>query len=87
MSGMRSTDSNTWNPASWQTRKAQQQPVYEDSDALSRAVADLSRLPPIVVSWEIENLRERLAVRSAATLFCYRVAIAPRASRTANQII
>jgi 3-deoxy-7-phosphoheptulonate synthase len=61
MSGMRSTDSNTWNPASWQTRKAQQQPVYEDSDALSRAVADLSRLPPIVVSWEIENLRERLA--------------------------
>ena len=61
MSPMRSTDTNTWNPASWQTRKAQQQPIYEDTDALGKAVSDLSRLPPIVVSWEIENLRERLA--------------------------
>jgi len=61
MRAMRSTDSNTWNPASWQTRKAQQQPTYEDTDALGKAVSDLSRLPPIVVSWEIENLRERLA--------------------------
>ena len=61
MSTMRSTDTNTWNPASWQTRKAQQQPTYDDPDALGKAVSDLSRLPPIVVSWEIENLRERLA--------------------------
>ncbi|MGA3158143.1 MAG: 3-deoxy-7-phosphoheptulonate synthase class II [Steroidobacteraceae bacterium] len=61
MSLMRSTDTNTWNPASWQTRKAQQQPTYEDADALGKAVADLSRLPPIVVSWEIETLREQLA--------------------------
>ncbi|HEX9140414.1 MAG TPA: 3-deoxy-7-phosphoheptulonate synthase, partial [Steroidobacteraceae bacterium] len=58
---MRSTDSSSWNPATWQTRKAQQQPVYEDADALARVVADLARLPPIVVSWEVENLRERLA--------------------------
>jgi 3-deoxy-7-phosphoheptulonate synthase len=58
---MRSTDSSAWNPATWQTRKAQQQPVYEDADAVARVVADLARLPPIVVSWEVENLRERLA--------------------------
>lgn len=58
---MRSTDTTTWHPASWQSRKAQQQPVYEDADALSRVIADLARLPPIVVSWEIENLREQLA--------------------------
>jgi 3-deoxy-7-phosphoheptulonate synthase len=61
MRPMRSTDTNTWNPASWQTRKAQQQPTYEDADALGKAVSDLSRLPPIVVSWEIETLREQLA--------------------------
>src|SRR5580658_11111802 len=58
---MRSTDSTSWHPASWQSRKASQQPVYDDPTALSRVVAELARLPPIVVSWEIENLRERLA--------------------------
>ena len=58
---MRSTDSTSWHPASWQSRKAAQQPTYDDADALSRVVAELARLPPIVVSWEIENLRERLA--------------------------
>src|SRR5580704_8638797 len=58
---MRSTDSNSWHPASWQTRKALQQPTYQDATALERVVAELARLPPIVVSWEIENLRERLA--------------------------
>ena len=58
---MRSTDSTSWHPASWQTRKAAQQPSYDDPTALGRVVAELARLPPIVVSWEIENLRERLA--------------------------
>jgi len=58
---MRSTDSNSWHPASWQSRKAAQQPTYEDPEALARVVSELARLPPIVVSWEVENLRERLA--------------------------
>src|SRR5579863_7752632 len=58
---MRSTDSTSWHPASWQSRKAAQQPVYDDPTALGRVVAELARLPPIVVSWEIDNLRERLA--------------------------
>src|SRR6202140_4300770 len=58
---MRSTDSNSWHPASWQARKATQQPTYEDPQSLAKVVAELSRLPPIVVSGEIENLRERLA--------------------------
>jgi 3-deoxy-7-phosphoheptulonate synthase len=51
----------TWTPTSWLTRKAQQQPNYSDPVALERAVAQLSQLPPLVVSWEIEALRERLA--------------------------
>ena len=58
---MRSTDSNSWHPASWQSRTATQQPSYEDPEALAKVVAELARLPPIVVSWEVENLRERLA--------------------------
>jgi 3-deoxy-7-phosphoheptulonate synthase len=58
---MRSSDTNSWHPASWQGRKAQQQPSYDDPEALARAVAELARLPPIVVSWEVEKLREQLA--------------------------
>src|SRR6478752_7739221 len=58
---MRSPETTSWHSASWQTRPAQQQPVYQDPKALERIVAQISRLPPIVVSWEIEALRERLA--------------------------
>jgi 3-deoxy-7-phosphoheptulonate synthase len=50
-----------WHPAGWQARPAQQQPKYADPKALERVVADLSRLPPIVVSWEVDALRDRLA--------------------------
>ncbi len=59
---MRSPDTSTsWHPASWQSKPAQQQPHYEDAAAVERIVAELSRLPPIVVSWEVDALRERLA--------------------------
>ena len=50
-----------WHPASWHSRPATQQPKYADPAALERAVAALSRLPPLVVSWEIEALRAKLA--------------------------
>ena len=50
-----------WHPASWHGRPAAQQPKYADPVALERAVAALSRLPPLVVSWEIEALRAKLA--------------------------
>jgi len=66
---MRSTDSNSWQPTSWQARKAQQQASYPDAAALERAVADLARLPPIVVSWEIENLRQRLSAAQRGEAF------------------
>ncbi len=66
---MRSTDTNAWHPASWQSRKAAQQPQYEDAAALERTVAELSRLPPIVVSWEVEKLREELAAAQRGEAF------------------
>ncbi len=58
---MRTTDTISWQPTSWTTRTAQQQPRYDDNAELAHVIAQLSRLPPIVVSWEIEALRERLA--------------------------
>jgi 3-deoxy-7-phosphoheptulonate synthase len=50
-----------WHPASWHSRPATQQPKYADPVALERVVASLSRLPPLVVSWEIEALCAKLA--------------------------
>ena len=58
-----------WHPASWQTKTAQQQPRYADGAAVERVVAELSRLPPIVVSWEIEALRTQLAAAQRGERF------------------
>jgi len=66
---MRSTDSNAWQPTSWQTRKAQQQPVYEDPAELAHTVAALAHLPPVVVSWEIDKLRTYLAAAQRGEAF------------------
>ncbi len=66
---MRTTDLNSWHPASWQGKPAQQQPGYPDATALGNVVADLARLPPIVVSWEVEALREQLAAAQRGDAF------------------
>ena len=58
-----------WHPASWQSRPAAQQPKYADPLALERSVAALSRLPPLVVSWEIEALRAKLAAAQRGEQF------------------
>ena len=50
-----------WAPDSWQTKPASQQPIYPDSEALQHVLRDLARLPPLVTSWEIENLKQQLA--------------------------
>src|ERR671911_2791642 len=57
----RNPDLIQWHPASWQSKPAQQQAAYADPVALERAIGSLSRLPPLVVSWEIEALREHIA--------------------------
>jgi 3-deoxy-7-phosphoheptulonate synthase len=58
-----------WHPASWQTREAAQQPTYPDPLKLEEAVSRLSRLPPIVTSWEVEVLKERLAAAQRGEAF------------------
>ena len=50
-----------WSPTSWQSLPATQQPVYPDSAHLERVLGELSCLPPLVTSWEIERLKTQLA--------------------------
>ena len=58
-----------WHPASWQGKTAQQQAAYPDKAALDSAVAALARLPPLVVSWEIEALKEDIAAAQRGERF------------------
>jgi 3-deoxy-7-phosphoheptulonate synthase len=52
---------NPWTPWSWRQCEAKQQPTYPDPDHLDRAVDELSTLPPLVTSWEVERLKTQLA--------------------------
>ena len=60
---------NDWSPDSWRQAPASQQPSYPDEQALQRALDELSRLPPLVTSWEIENLKGQLAEAAAGERF------------------
>ena len=57
----RTVAKSDWHPASWQSFAASQQASYPDAAALDRAVADLSRLPPLTTSWEVDELKAQLA--------------------------
>ena len=50
-----------WSPTTWQARPAAQQASYGDSTALAGVLAEMGRLPPLVTSWEVEQLRDQLA--------------------------
>jgi len=50
-----------WTPASWRTRSSAQMPVYPDAKELEATLAELHGLPPLVTSWEILALKQRLA--------------------------
>lgn len=58
-----------WHPASWQKFDAQQQAHYPDKDELDRTVAELSRLPPIVTSWEVDALKDHFAMAQRGEAF------------------
>ncbi|HVJ21909.1 MAG TPA: 3-deoxy-7-phosphoheptulonate synthase class II [Polyangiaceae bacterium] len=60
---------DSWHPASWQSKVAEQQPKYPDGKKLERVVAELSRLPPLVTSWEVETLKAKLAKAASGEMF------------------
>jgi 3-deoxy-7-phosphoheptulonate synthase len=50
-----------WSPGSWRSKPAAQQPVYASEQELAQAVGQLASLPPLVTSWEVEDLKNQLA--------------------------
>ena len=59
----------TWSPTTWQEKPAQQQVGYTDTPRLHSVLAEMARLPPLVTSWEIENLRAELAKAARGDAF------------------
>jgi 3-deoxy-7-phosphoheptulonate synthase len=58
-----------WRPDSWQEKLAVQQPVYPDQAALRAVLTQLSKLPPLVSSWEIDALKRQLAEAARGDMF------------------
>jgi 3-deoxy-7-phosphoheptulonate synthase len=50
-----------WNPLSWNSKQIEQLPEYPDTEKLQAAYNELKSLPPLITSWEIEALKEKLA--------------------------
>jgi len=62
-------ETSDWTPVSWQRRPALQQPHYADETKLARVIEELSRLPPVVVSWEVDQLKSELAAAQRGERF------------------
>lgn len=58
-----------WSIDSWTSKKIRQQANYPEKKALDKAVAKLSNMPPLVTSWEIFKLKEKLAEVQAGKRF------------------
>ena len=52
---------DTWTPATWRARPAEQQPDWPDEGAFDQVVKQLSGLPPLVFAGEARELTSQLA--------------------------
>ena len=51
-----------WDPSSWAQKTAKQQPTYDNPAELDSVLESLSARPPLVTRWEIESLKNQLAM-------------------------
>lgn len=58
-----------WSPDSWKHYPVKQLPTYPDQEVLQKTCEELSTLPPLVTSWEINALKKKLADVAAGNGF------------------
>lgn len=66
---MEDTLQQNWTPTSWLEKPVKQLPDYPDKKLLNKSFDQLKTLPPLVTSWEIEALKNKLAQVSAGKAF------------------
>lgn len=64
-----SLENESWHPLSWNSRPIEQLPPYPDTEHLQRVYNELRALPPLITSWEVEALKEKLASVSEGKAF------------------
>lgn len=60
---------STWRPDSWKALPVKQLPDYDDPTLLDDVYQELSNYPPLVNSWEVEDLRNQLALACRGKAF------------------
>lgn len=63
------TSNKQWAIDSWKSKVIRQQATYPENKALDKAVGKLSNMPPLVTSWEIFKLKEKMAEVQAGKRF------------------
>ena len=58
-----------WTPTSWLDKPVKQLPEYPNKEELKNSFDTLKQLPPLVTSWEIEALKDKLALVSQGKSF------------------
>lgn len=58
-----------WTPTSWLEKPVKQLPDYPDKNELNSTFEQLKAMPPLVTSWEIEKLKQKLAYVSEGKAF------------------
>ena len=59
----------TWNPGTWRSKHAAQQPTWPDQASLERVEKELSTVPPLVFAGEARDLKSKLAAVSQGEAF------------------
>lgn len=60
---------STWRPDSWKAFPVKQLPDYDNPKLLDDVYKELSNYPPLVNSWEVEDLRNQLALACRGKAF------------------
>lgn len=58
-----------WSPTSWKDFPIKQLPPYPDEEELQKAYEELRKNPPLITSWEVEALKNKLANVAAGRSF------------------
>ncbi|MFK8110698.1 MAG: 3-deoxy-7-phosphoheptulonate synthase, partial [Rubripirellula sp.] len=58
-----------WDPTSWRSKTALQQPQYDDQGALESVLETIADRPPLVTSWEVDRLKAQLALAAQGDAF------------------
>src|SRR5690625_5478247 len=62
-------ENEEWHPLTWNNKEITQLPLYPVTRELQKSYNELSKLPPLFTSWEIEGMKAKLAAFAVGVCF------------------